>query len=174
MPDSLVSVRDRVSFSKLDEALPLPDLVGIQRESFDWLLAEGLKEVLEEVSPIEDFTEQFQLHFGKHAFKDQKFTEEECKDKDATFSAPLFVEAMFVNKTTGIPGEIDDEQNQSVGAKKHKELVLMALPKEVAKQRTEYFTEKTNSTERALKKNLQTDLSQGGGKAAAEGSIIIQ
>ena len=101
MPDSLVPVRDRVSFSKLDEALPLPDLVGIQRESFDWLLAEGLKEVLEEVSPIEDFTEQFQLHFGKHAFKDQKFTEEECKDKDATFSAPLFVEAMFVNKTTG-------------------------------------------------------------------------
>ena len=101
MPDSLVPVRDRVSFSKLDEALPLPDLVGIQRESFDWLLAEGLKEVLEEVSPIEDFTEQFQLHFGKHAFKGQKFTEEECKDKDATFSAPLFVEAMFVNKTTG-------------------------------------------------------------------------
>jgi DNA-directed RNA polymerase subunit beta len=101
LPDSLVPVRDRVSFSKLDEALPLPDLVGIQRESFDWLLAEGLKEVLEEVSPIEDFTEQFQLHFGKHAFKDQKFTEEECKDKDATFSAPLFVEAMFVNKTTG-------------------------------------------------------------------------
>ena len=101
MPDSLVPVRDRVSFSKLDEALPLPDLVGIQRGSFDWLLAEGLKEVLEEVSPIEDFTEQFQLHFGKHAFKGQKFTEEECKDKDATFSAPLFVEAMFVNKTTG-------------------------------------------------------------------------
>ena len=101
MPDSLVPVRDRVSFSKLDEALPLPDLVGIQRGSFDWLLAEGLKEVLEEVSPIEDFTEQFQLHFGKHVFKEQKFTEEECKDKDATFSAPLFVEAMFVNKTTG-------------------------------------------------------------------------
>jgi DNA-directed RNA polymerase subunit beta len=101
LPDSLVPVRDRVSFAKLEEALPLPDLVGIQRESFDWLLAEGLKEVLEEVSPIEDFTEQFQLHFGKHAFKNQKFTEEECKDKDATFSAPLFVEAMFVNKTTG-------------------------------------------------------------------------
>ncbi len=101
MPDSLVPVRDRVSFSKLQEVLPLPDLVGIQRESFDWLLAEGLKEVLEEVSPIEDFTEQFQLHFGKHTFKDQKFSEEECKDKDQTFSRPLFVEAMFVNKATG-------------------------------------------------------------------------
>ena len=101
MPDSLVSARDRVSFSKLDEVLPLPDLVGIQRESFKWLLDEGLKEVLEEVSPIEDFTEQFQLHFGKHQFKEIKYSEEECKDKDATFSAPLFVEAMFVNKTTG-------------------------------------------------------------------------
>jgi DNA-directed RNA polymerase subunit beta len=101
LPDSLVPVRDRVSFSKLDEVLPLPDLVGIQRESFDWLIREGLREVLEEVSPIEDFTEQFQLHFGHHVFKDQKFTEEECKDKDQTFSAPLFVEAMFVNKATG-------------------------------------------------------------------------
>ncbi|MEP7033812.1 MAG: DNA-directed RNA polymerase subunit beta, partial [Actinomycetota bacterium] len=101
MPDSLVPVRDRVSFSKLDEVLPLPDLVGIQRESFDWLIREGLREVLEEVSPIEDFTEQFQLHFGQHVFKAQKFTEEECKDKDQTFSAPLFVEAMFVNKATG-------------------------------------------------------------------------
>lgn len=80
----------------------------------------------------------------------------------------------FVNQTTGIPGEISDEQNKSVGAKKHKELVLMALPEEIVKQRTEYFTEKTNSTERALKKNLQSDLSQGGGKATAEGSIIIQ
>ncbi|HEX6332551.1 MAG TPA: DNA-directed RNA polymerase subunit beta [Actinomycetota bacterium] len=101
MPDSLVPARDRVSFAKLNEVLPLPDLVGIQRESFDWLLAEGLKEVLEEVSPIEDFTEQFQLHFGTHTFKDQKFSEEECKDKDQTFSRPLFVEAMFVNKATG-------------------------------------------------------------------------
>ncbi|MGH2634817.1 MAG: DNA-directed RNA polymerase subunit beta [Actinomycetota bacterium] len=101
MPDSLVPVRDRVSFAKLDEVLPLPDLVGIQRVSFDWLIAEGLKEVLEEVSPIEDFTEQFQLHFGAHTFKEQKFSEDECKDKDQTFSRPLFVEAMFVNKATG-------------------------------------------------------------------------
>ncbi len=101
MPDSLVPVRDRVSFAKLDEVLPLPDLVGIQRESFDWLLSEGLKEVLEEVSPIEDFTEQYQLHFMKHQFREIKYSEEECKDKDATFSAPLFVEAMFVNKSTG-------------------------------------------------------------------------
>jgi DNA-directed RNA polymerase subunit beta len=101
LPDQLVPVRERVSFAKLDEVLPLPDLVGIQRESFDWLLSEGLKEVLEEVSPIEDFTEQFQLYFGKHQFKDVKASEEECRDKDITYSQPLFVEATFVNKVTG-------------------------------------------------------------------------
>ena len=101
MPDQLVPVRERVSFAKLDEVLPLPDLVGIQRESFDWLLSEGLKEVLEEVSPIEDFTEQFQLYFGSHQFKDVKASEEECRDKDITYSQPLFVEATFVNKVTG-------------------------------------------------------------------------
>ena len=91
LPDQLVPTRNRVSFAKLDEVLPLPDLVAIQRESFDWLLNEGIKEVLEEVSPIEDFTEQFQLYFGRHEFREQKFSEEECRDKDITFSRPLFV-----------------------------------------------------------------------------------
>ena len=101
MPDALVPVRDRLSFAKLEEVLPLPDLIAIQRVSFQTLLDEGIREVLEEVSPIEDFTEQFQLHFGKHQCKDIKYSEEECKDKDQTYSAPLFVEAMFVNKATG-------------------------------------------------------------------------
>jgi DNA-directed RNA polymerase subunit beta len=101
LPDTLVPGRERVSFAKLDEVLPLPDLVGVQRESFDWLLKEGLKEVLREISPIEDFTEQYQLFFGEHQFKEIKHSEEECKDKDMTYSAPLFVEAQFVNKVTG-------------------------------------------------------------------------
>jgi len=96
-----VPVRERVSFAKIDEVLPLPDLIGIQRESFRWLLEEGIREVLEEVSPIEDFTEQFQLYFGRHHFKDIKYSEEECRDKDQTYAAPLFVEATFVNKVTG-------------------------------------------------------------------------
>jgi len=101
LPDALVPGRERVTFAKLEEVLPLPDLVGIQRESFDWLLKTGLKEVLDEISPIEDFTEQFQLFFGSHQFKEPKNSEEECKDKDMTFSAPLFVEASFVNTVTG-------------------------------------------------------------------------
>jgi len=101
LPDQLIPVRNRVSFAKLDEVLPLPDLVSIQRQSFDWLIQEGIKEVLEEVSPIEDFTEQFQLYFGRHEFREQKASEEECRDKDITYSRPLFVEATFVNKVTG-------------------------------------------------------------------------
>jgi DNA-directed RNA polymerase subunit beta len=90
-----------MSFSKLEEVAPLPDLVGIQRDSFDWLLAEGLGSVFKEVSPIEDYTENFQLLFGKHYFKEINHTAEECRDKDLTFDAPLHVEAAFINKETG-------------------------------------------------------------------------
>ncbi|MDP9295410.1 MAG: DNA-directed RNA polymerase subunit beta, partial [Actinomycetota bacterium] len=73
----------------------------MQRESFDWLLTEGLREVLDEVSPIKDFTEQFELHFRSHRFKEIKHTEVECRDKDITFAAPLFVDAEFINTVTG-------------------------------------------------------------------------
>jgi DNA-directed RNA polymerase subunit beta len=64
-------------------------------------MKEGMREVLEEISPIEDFTEQFQLFFGEHQFKEIKHSEEECKEKDMTYSAPLFVQAEFHNKVTG-------------------------------------------------------------------------
>jgi DNA-directed RNA polymerase subunit beta len=101
LPDVLVPGRERVTFAKLDEVQPLPDLVGVQRESFDWLLTEGLREVLDEVSPIKDFTEQFELHFRDHRFKEIKHTEVECRDKDITFAAPLFVDAEFINTVTG-------------------------------------------------------------------------
>jgi DNA-directed RNA polymerase subunit beta len=100
LPDAVIG-RDRLSFSKAEEVLPLPDLVGIQRDSFDWLLEEGLGEVFREISPIEDYTETFQLIFGKHYFKDINHDAEECRDKDLTFDAPLHVEAAFINKETG-------------------------------------------------------------------------
>ncbi len=100
MSDS-IALRDRVSFSKIEEVLPLPDLIGIQRHSFDWLLDEGLAETYREISPIEDFTETYQLVFGKHQFREIKHSVEECRDKDMTYSAPLFVEAAFINKETG-------------------------------------------------------------------------
>ena len=101
MPDVISTDRTRVSFSKIDEVLPLPDLIGVQRHSFDWLRNQGLAEVFSEISPIEDYTETYQLVFGKHHFKEIKHSMEECRDKDMTYAAPLFVEAAFINKETG-------------------------------------------------------------------------
>ncbi|MDQ3972867.1 MAG: DNA-directed RNA polymerase subunit beta [Actinomycetota bacterium] len=93
----------RLSFAKISEPLPVEDLdlVAIQRDSFRWLTGRGLKEVFEEISPIEDFTGQMALSFSEHRFEDPKHSEEECKEKDMTYSAPLFVTAEFVNRTTG-------------------------------------------------------------------------
>ncbi|HEV2906408.1 MAG TPA: hypothetical protein VGZ50_03735, partial [Actinomycetota bacterium] len=87
MPDVISTDRTRVSFSKIDEVLPLPDLIGIQRHSFDWLRDQGLAEVFSEISPIEDYTETYQLVFGKHHFKEIKHSMEECRDKDMTYAA---------------------------------------------------------------------------------------
>jgi DNA-directed RNA polymerase subunit beta len=101
LSDALSTDRSRVSFSKIDEVLPLPDLIGIQRHSFDWLRDQGLAEVFAEISPIEDYTETYQLVFAKHHFKEIKHSMEECRDKDMTYAAPLFVEAAFINKETG-------------------------------------------------------------------------
>ena len=93
----------RLSFAKIAEPLPVEqlDLVGIQRESFRWLTEKGLSEVFEEISPIEDFTGQMALSFSEHRFEEPKNSVEECKEKDMTYAAPLFVTAEFVNRTTG-------------------------------------------------------------------------
>ncbi|MDP9406070.1 MAG: DNA-directed RNA polymerase subunit beta, partial [Actinomycetota bacterium] len=93
----------RLSFAKIAEPLPVEelDLVAIQRESFDWLRDKGLSEVFEEISPIEDFTGQMALSFSEHRFEEPKHSQDECKEKDMTYAAPLFVTAEFVNRTTG-------------------------------------------------------------------------
>ena len=113
----------RVSFAKIYEPLEVPDLLGLQTESFDWLLGNerwqarvaaaraegrtdvpetsGLEEIFVEISPIEDFGGSMSLSFREHRFEPAKYSPEECKDKDFTYSAPLFVTAEFVNYTTG-------------------------------------------------------------------------
>jgi len=96
-----VTGRERVSFAKLQEPQELPDLIAIQRDSFDWLITEGLREVFEEISPIEDYTETYELRFGDFWFEDVKHSVDECKDKDMTYSAGLHVQAEFINKQTG-------------------------------------------------------------------------
>jgi DNA-directed RNA polymerase subunit beta len=100
------ALRDRYSFANLDEVLELPDLIAIQRESFEWFLHQGLAETFRDISPIKDFTETLQLELefdpdDEDLRPPPKFTVEECKEKDMTFSAPIFVRARFMNATTG-------------------------------------------------------------------------
>jgi DNA-directed RNA polymerase subunit beta len=99
-------IRDRYSFANIEEALELPDLVAIQRESFTWFLEQGLKETFADISPIKDFTETLQLELEFDPSDEDlqpgpKFSVDECKEKDMTYSAPIFVRARFVNATTG-------------------------------------------------------------------------
>ena len=93
--------RERLSFSTLREVLPLPDLIAVQRESFQWFLDEGVKDVLRDISPIEDFTGQLKLELSDHVFDPPKHTQEECRERDMTYARPLFVTARFMNSVTG-------------------------------------------------------------------------
>nr|WP_141279004.1 DNA-directed RNA polymerase subunit beta [Pseudonocardia hydrocarbonoxydans] len=108
----------RVSFAKIREPLRVPDLLDLQTQSFEWLVGDeawfqrridagdenpvgGLEEILTEISPIEDFSGSMSLSFSDPRFDEVKASEEECKDKDMTYAAPLFVTAEFTNNTTG-------------------------------------------------------------------------
>ncbi|MDQ2582571.1 MULTISPECIES: DNA-directed RNA polymerase subunit beta [Saccharothrix] len=108
----------RVSFAKIHEPLQTPNLLDLQIQSFEWLTGDeawfqrrvdagdeaptgGLEEVLNEISPIEDFSGSMSLSFSDPRFDEVKASTEECKDKDMTYAAPLFVTAEFTNHTTG-------------------------------------------------------------------------
>jgi len=93
--------RERRSFAKIPEVLDVPNLIALQRDSFKWFLEEGLRDTFHDISPIEDFTGTLAVEFGDHEFGDPKYTVEECKEKDMSFQAPLFVEVRFINKETG-------------------------------------------------------------------------
>ena len=95
------AVRERRTFAKLTEVLPPPNLISVQKESFDWFLNVGLGETLRDISPVEDFTGNLALQFVGHHFEEPKFDQDECREKDMTFSRPLFVESEFYNKETG-------------------------------------------------------------------------
>jgi len=108
----------RVSFAKIKEPLEVPDLLDLQTDSFEWLIGSpvwreraasrgdratsgGLEDILSELSPIEDFSGSMSLSFSDPRFDEVKASVEECKDKDMTYAAPLFVTAEFVNNNTG-------------------------------------------------------------------------
>ncbi|HWU32879.1 MAG TPA: DNA-directed RNA polymerase subunit beta, partial [Marmoricola sp.] len=112
----------RISFAKISEPLEVPELLALQTDSFDWLIGSdawkqrveaaqkrgedvstksGLEEIFEEISPIEDFSETMSLSFRDHRFEPPKYSVEDCKDRDVTYAAPLFVTAEFMNNETG-------------------------------------------------------------------------
>ena len=113
----------RISFAKIAEPMEVPDLLDLQIDSFDWLVGNdawrdrvetaldrgrtdintksGLEEIFEEISPIEDFSGTMSLSFRDHRFEPPKNTVDECKDRDVTYAAPLFVTAEFMNNETG-------------------------------------------------------------------------
>ncbi len=120
---NVISPSGRISFAKIHEPIEVPNLLDLQIDSFDWLVGNdvwargvaealeqgrtdintksGLEEIFEEISPIEDLSETMSLSFRDHRFEEPKYTVEECKDRDVTYSAPLFVTAEFVNNETG-------------------------------------------------------------------------
>ncbi len=120
--NSSINSPRRISFAKIAEPLEVPQLLALQTDSFDWLIGNekwqnkvaerraageelsqksGLHEIFEEISPIEDFSETMSLSFENPVFLDPKYTEEECKEKDFTYSRPLYVSAEFTNGETG-------------------------------------------------------------------------
>jgi DNA-directed RNA polymerase subunit beta len=100
-------VAERLSFAKIPEVLPLPDLLSVQHESFVWFLEQGLQAILEQISPIEDFSGSLALELTDHRFGDPLMSIEEAKERDSNYSRPLFVTARFVNRQTG---EIKEQQ----------------------------------------------------------------
>ena len=92
---------DRVSFSKIAPAMELPNLIRIQKESFEHFMTEGLAEAFEEASPIENSAGTMEITFGDHQFGDPAHTIAECRAKDISYQAPLLVDVRFVNKETG-------------------------------------------------------------------------
>jgi DNA-directed RNA polymerase subunit beta len=91
----------RKNFSRLKHVLDLPNLIDIQKASFDWFLTDGLRETIDDISPIEDYTGTLAVEFGEYRFGEPQFSIKECREKDLTYQVPLNMTVRFVNKETG-------------------------------------------------------------------------
>ena len=102
------------SFSKIEKILDVPDLIDVQKESFSWFTTQGLKDLFDEISPIEDSQGQnsrFSLQFVDHEFGEPKFTEDECRTQEKTFDAALYVTvSLEVNASGPGQGEIKEQR----------------------------------------------------------------
>ena len=94
--------KERMTFSKINEVAEMPNLIQIQTDSYDWFVREGFREVFEDVSPIKDYADNLVLEFIDYSLTDPpKYGQEECKERDVTYAAPLKVRVRLVNKETG-------------------------------------------------------------------------
>ena len=93
--------RDRRSFAKIPDVMDVPNLIAIQTDSFEFFKGEGLAQAFQDISPIENNTKDMCVEFGRHEFGEPKYTVDECKEKDVSYQAPLFVEIRFINRETG-------------------------------------------------------------------------
>ena len=96
-----VGKRTRLSFSRIKEVLQMPNLIEIQQNSYRWFLNEGIREMFQDISPIQDFTGNLVLEFIDYSLGEPKYAVEECKERDVTFAAPLRVKVRLINKDTG-------------------------------------------------------------------------
>ncbi len=92
---------ERMSFSRIDEVITMPNLIEVQKNSYRWFLDEGLKEVFRDIATIEDFTGNLALEFVDYHLGEPKYSIKECKVRDTTYAAPLRVTARLLNKETG-------------------------------------------------------------------------
>ncbi|MGI6513005.1 MAG: DNA-directed RNA polymerase subunit beta [Syntrophomonadaceae bacterium] len=99
--------RERISYARTTEVIELPDLIEVQTNSYEWFLKEGLREALEEVFPIEDYTGKLQLEFVSYQLGQPKYDVQECKERDASYQAPLKLKVRLTDKETGELRESD-------------------------------------------------------------------
>ena len=93
--------RKRRSYARIDEVLELPDLIEVQKKSYKWFLEKGLQEMFDEISPVQDFTGNLVLEFIDYTLGEPKYSVDECKERDATYSVPIRVRVRLINKDTG-------------------------------------------------------------------------
>lgn len=94
-------LRERWSYAEINEVLDMPNLIEVQKQSYQWFINEGLREMFDDISPIQDFTGNLVLEFVDYSLGQAKYDVEECKERDMTYSAPLKVKVRLINKETG-------------------------------------------------------------------------
>ena len=104
------SRRDRHTFAKIPHVLEVPDLIELQKASFNWFITNGLKDAFDSISPIKDFTGNLVLEFGDQSLGDPKYTVEECRERDMTYSAPLRVRVRLITAESGEIKGIPDQE----------------------------------------------------------------